>query len=214
MQPYIEAAILFLLSLGAKKVLELAVWSMLRFCYNFFISHVSRFRPRAKMAIEETNNKPETIRSIPEVVADVLAMGHDPLSKKNSSGLDYVAPNEHDTYEFINPKQFDLKGRSVFITGASRGIGKAFAISYAKAGVSNIGIGARSSLEQVEKEILEAAKNAGRAAPKVLALKLDVTSKESVANAAKETEKAFGGLDILVNNAGFLSEYLHARPGL
>lgn len=139
------------------------------------------------------------------LLAALLAMGHDPLSKKNSTGADYVETLHHDTYDFINPQQFNLQRRSVFITGASKGIGRATAISYAKAGVSNIGIGARSEMEGVKREIEEAAKAAGREVPKVVAVKLDVTSKESVADAAREVEREFGGrLDVLVNNSGFM----------
>lgn len=143
-------------------------------------------------------------KTMQEVFAEVMAMGYDPLSKKNSTGADYVSTARHDTYDFINPQQFDLDGRAVFVTGASRGLGRAFAISYAKAGASCIGIGARSSLDEVEEEIQEAAKAAGRVAPKVLSLKLDVTNKESVAQAAQKAERAFGRCDILVNNSGFM----------
>ena len=142
--------------------------------------------------------------SMQEVITDMMAMGHDPLAKKNGTGVDYVETMRHDTYEYIDPKQFDLKGRAVFISGASRGLGRAFAISYAKAGASYIGIGARSPLDEVEAEIQEAAKSAGRAPPKVLAVNLDVTSKESAAKAAKETKQVFGRCDILINNAGYL----------
>ena len=42
----------------------------------------------------------------------------------------------------------------------------------------------------------------------MLKLKLDVTDQGSVANAAVETEEAFGKLDILINNAGYLSEFV------
>lgn len=158
---------------------------------------------RAEQKIENHYNT-ENNRSMQEVVTEFLTMGHDPLSKKNSTGFDYVDTLHHDTYDFVDPNKFDLKGRSVFISGTSKGLGKAMALSYAKAGISYIGIGARSPLDKVEKEIQEAAKRAGRAMPKVLAVKLDVTNKESVAEAAKETEKSFGHVDILVNNSGFM----------
>jgi len=68
-------------------------------------------------------------------------------------------------------------------------------------------IGARSDLTSVEEDVLAAAKSAGKPAPKVLKLKLDVMDYESVKNAALETEKVFGKLDILINNAGFLSSF-------
>lgn len=141
-------------------------------------------------------------KSIEDVIADLMAMGYDPHSKKNSTTVDYVAALHHDTYDFIRPEQFDLSGRAVFITGASRGLGKAFAISYAKAGVSKIGIGARSNLDDVVDEVKAAAKKAGRADPEVFAVSMDLTKASSVSNAAAEVEKAFGGLDILINNAG------------
>lgn len=63
--------------------------------------------------------------------------------------------------------------------GASKGVGKATAISYAQAGASGIFIPARSSLEDVSKEVLAAAKKAGRKKPKkaknIDTIKLDVT---------------------------------------
>jgi NAD(P)-dependent dehydrogenase (short-subunit alcohol dehydrogenase family) len=111
----------------------------------------------------------------------------------------------YDTYPAIDSvTKSNLKGRSVFITGASRGIGHATAISYAKAGASQIALGARSDLSSLEAEMFSAAKAAGKPEPKILRINLDVQSRQSVENAARETEKAFGGLDILVNNAGYL----------
>jgi NAD(P)-dependent dehydrogenase (short-subunit alcohol dehydrogenase family) len=90
------------------------------------------------------------------------------------------------------------------VTGASKGVGRATAISYAKAGAAQIAIGARSSLTSLESEILAAAKSAGKPVPKILALKLDVESHESVKDAAKAVQEEFGRLDILINNAGYL----------
>ena len=146
------------------------------------------------------------MKSMQEVIGELMAMGIDPLTKKNTLGLDFVDMQHHDSYDYIKPEQFDLKGRAVFITGASRGLGRAIAISYAKAGASYIGIGARSSLDEIKKEVEEAAKGAGRALPKVLALKLDVTNRESVAQSAKEVESAFGRCDILINNSGYMEK--------
>jgi NAD(P)-dependent dehydrogenase (short-subunit alcohol dehydrogenase family) len=136
-----------------------------------------------------------------DVVAEVIAMGHDPHSKKNSTTVDYIDTLHHDISDFIRPEQFDLGGRAVFITGASRGLGKEFAISYAYAGASKIGIGARSKLEDVTEVVKVPAKAAGRTPPDVLAVNMVVTKASSVSNAAAEVGKAFGGLDILINNA-------------
>jgi NAD(P)-dependent dehydrogenase (short-subunit alcohol dehydrogenase family) len=101
-----------------------------------------------------------------------------------------------------------LSGKHVFITGASKGVGKATAISYAKAGASGIALGARSDLSPIVQEVLEAANSAGHSEPQILTLSLDVTNRESVDAAAKTVSKAFDGrLDILINNAGYLSGF-------
>ena len=96
----------------------------------------------------------------------------------------------------------------MFISGASKGIGRATAIAFAQAGASAIAIAARSSLDAVEVAVLEAASTAGCPAPQVLKLMLDVSDEKSVASAASQTEKIFGHLDHLVNNAGRLEPWL------
>ncbi|KAI0145800.1 NAD(P)-binding protein [Hypoxylon sp. NC0597] len=115
-----------------------------------------------------------------------------------------------DTYEYISPKNVDLSGRSVLITGASKGVGKETALSFAAAGCSKIAIGARSDLSNVVAEIKEAARKAGRKGePKIVSLNLDVTSEDSVKAAAETISEQFGGkLDVLINNAGYLPEWL------
>jgi NAD(P)-dependent dehydrogenase (short-subunit alcohol dehydrogenase family) len=102
--------------------------------------------------------------------------------------------------------QWDFQGRAVFISGASRGLGRAFALAYAKAGASYIGIGARSSLDQVKTDVENAGKAAGRKMPKVVAVNLDVTDQKSTEGAAREIQQSFGRLDILVNNSGYQEE--------
>lgn len=116
----------------------------------------------------------------------------------------------HDTYEFISPKKLNLRGTSVFITGASKGIGRETALSFAVAGCAKIGLGARSDLSKLEAEVKEAAKKAGhKEEPKVVKVKLDVASQESVKAAAETVSKEFGGkLDVLINNAGHLERWV------
>ena len=98
-------------------------------------------------------------------------------------------------------------GQTVFVSGATKGIGCATAIAYAKAGAAAIGLGARSDLSSVEGEVAQAAKQAGKKAPKILSVKIDVQHRASVEAAAKEVQKAFGNVDVLVNNAGYLSSF-------
>ncbi|KAI0074415.1 putative oxidoreductase [Panus rudis PR-1116 ss-1] len=116
----------------------------------------------------------------------------------------FTKTTHHDTYDFINPLKSDLTGKTVFVSGASRGIGKETALSYARAGASGIAIGARSSLTSLQVELKEAAKNAGRPIPKVVSVQLDVTDVKSVDAAIQKIKQELGGLDILVNNAGYL----------
>lgn len=80
------------------------------------------------------------------------------------------------------------------------------AIAFAKAGVANIGVGARSSFHGIEGEIEAAAKTAGHPPPAVLTVQMDVVDVESVKSAAAEFEKRFDHVDILVNNAGIVEE--------
>lgn len=113
----------------------------------------------------------------------------------------------NDTYPSIDPAaNSDCTGKYVFITGASKGIGRATALAYAQAGAAAIGLGARSDFSSLETEIKDAAEKAGKKSPKVLATRLDVTDRSTVEHAAKEVEASFGRLDILINNAGYLEQ--------
>lgn len=134
-------------------------------------------------------------------------MSQNPIAKKQSSGIDFTKTIRSDTYDFIKPEQWNLSSRSVFITGASKGLGKDNAISFARAGASKIAIAARSSVDEVAKEMKQAAQKAGRPEPTVLTLQVDVVDKQSVSDAAAKIEKEFGSLDIVINNAGALENF-------
>jgi NAD(P)-dependent dehydrogenase (short-subunit alcohol dehydrogenase family) len=91
---------------------------------------------------------------------------------------------------------FSLAGKKALVTGASRGLGKHFALVLAGAG-ADIALLARdrAALDKVAAEI---SKTGRRAA----AVEGDVTQAESVRRAFDAAEKALGGIDILINNAG------------
>ncbi|KAI1422651.1 NAD(P)-binding protein [Xylaria sp. FL1777] len=136
-------------------------------------------------------------------------MSLDPSRLTNWPAIrDFVPTAHQDTYAFISTDGVDLDGKSVFITGASKGIGKGVALSFARAGCSRIAVAARTSADilDVKEQMLAAAEQAGRRRPEVLAFALDVTSEEGVREAAAAVADAFGGvLDILICNAGYAS---------
>ncbi|KAF9775557.1 hypothetical protein IL306_006328 [Fusarium sp. DS 682] len=130
------------------------------------------------------------------------------LRETNWPALASYVSTHSDTYPYIDPINADLTGKSVLITGASKGIGKATAIRFAMAGCSKILLAARSDMSDVEEAVKNAAKKANRSEQLVRSIKLDITSEESV-RAAAETAKDIldGSLDILINNAGCLEEW-------
>ncbi len=97
--------------------------------------------------------------------------------------------------------------KTIFITGGSRGIGKAIAIRLAKEG-ANIAIAAKTAEPnpKLEGTIYSAAEEIAKAGPgKVLPLQVDVRFEESINQAVKTTADTFGGIDILINNASAIS---------
>lgn len=110
-----------------------------------------------------------------------------------------------DTYPAIDPTAHPkekLAGRAVFVSGASRGIGKAIAVSFARAGASKIAITGRGDLSAVADEVKAAARAAGRGEPAVLCVELEVSSQASVEAAAALVGREFGRCDVVVSNAG------------
>ncbi|HYM32015.1 MAG TPA: NAD(P)-dependent oxidoreductase [Candidatus Cybelea sp.] len=99
-----------------------------------------------------------------------------------------------------------LKGKTLFITGASRGIGKAIGLRAAADG-ANIVIAAKTSEPHAKLPgtIYTAAEDIERAGGKALPLVVDVREEASVAEAVEKAAAKFGGIDILVNNASAIS---------
>lgn len=96
----------------------------------------------------------------------------------------------------------DLSGKTLFITGASRGIGLAIALRAARDG-ANVAIAAKSDVPnpKLPGTIHTAAVDIEAAGGKALALKCDIREEDQVQAAVAATVDAFGGIDILVNNA-------------
>ena len=99
-----------------------------------------------------------------------------------------------------------LRGRTLFITGASRGIGLAIALRAAADG-ANIAIAAKTTEPhpKLPGTIYTAAAEIEAAGGRALPLAVDIRNDEQVAQAVARTVETFGGIDILVNNASAIS---------
>ncbi|MGV3657952.1 MAG: SDR family oxidoreductase [Chitinophagaceae bacterium] len=99
-----------------------------------------------------------------------------------------------------------LSGKSVFITGGSRGIGKAIALRLAREG-ANIVIGAKTTEPhpKLEGTIYTAAEEIESAGGKCLPLQLDIRDDEAIQKAVEQAAAHFGGIDILINNASAIN---------
>jgi citronellol/citronellal dehydrogenase len=95
-----------------------------------------------------------------------------------------------------------LAGKTLFITGASRGIGLAIALRAARDG-ANIAIAAKTAEPhpKLDGTIYTAAEDIERAGGKALPLVVDVRDEAMVRDALGRTAQTFGGIDIVVNNA-------------
>ena len=96
-----------------------------------------------------------------------------------------------------------LRGKTVVITGASRGIGKAIGLRAAREG-ANIVILAKSATPQANLPgtIHSAAEEMVAAGGKALACAVDIRFDDQIARAIQQAAETFGGIDVLVNNAG------------
>ncbi|XP_042551064.1 hydroxysteroid dehydrogenase-like protein 2 isoform X1 [Dipodomys spectabilis] len=104
------------------------------------------------------------------------------------------------------PNTGKLAGCTVFITGASRGIGKAIALKAAKDG-ANIVIAAKTtqSHPKLPGTIYTAAEEIEAVGGKALPCVVDVRDEQQINNAVEKAVEKFGGIDILVNNASAIS---------
>ena len=99
-----------------------------------------------------------------------------------------------------------MNKKTAFISGASRGIGKAIALRLAQEGY-NITVAAKTAEPhpKLEGTIYTAAEEIEKAGGKALPIVVDIRDDENVQEAVDKTVAAFGGIDILVNNASAIS---------
>jgi NAD(P)-dependent dehydrogenase (short-subunit alcohol dehydrogenase family) len=92
--------------------------------------------------------------------------------------------------------RFDLTGRTAVVTGATRGLGRAFARALAEAGADIVAVGRDEvAAAEVEQELADI----GRRSQTVIA---DITSRPEVERVLAAAVAQFGAVDVLVNNAG------------
>ena len=97
-----------------------------------------------------------------------------------------------------------LEGKTVIVTGAAKGIGKAIAIAFAKEGC-NIVLNYHSSVsDETVKEIEEQG-------VKCMPVQGDVSDFDFAKNLIRDVKKEFGSIDVLVNNAGITRDTLVMR---
>ncbi|MDJ1467861.1 SDR family oxidoreductase [Xanthocytophaga flava] len=99
-----------------------------------------------------------------------------------------------------------FQGKTVFITGASRGIGHAIGIRLAKEG-ANIVIAAKTTEPhpKLPGTIYTAAEDMEKAGGKALPLVVDIRYEDQVRTAVEKAVETFGGIDILINNASAIN---------
>ena len=101
----------------------------------------------------------------------------------------------------------DFKGKTALVTGASRGIGRAIAVAFARGG-ANVALNYAGN-EAAAKEALDLVTKAG--APKARLYRFDVADPAACNAAVEQVVGDMGGLDVLVNNAGIAIDQLVMR---
>lgn len=140
-------------------------------------------------------------------IADVLG-GYDPLAAASDfdpeavDAADDADATDADIAAAATDVAFSLRGKTVVVTGASRGIGEAIAVRCASRG-ANVVILAQTTINNsaLPGTIQDAAAACVAVGGEALAIKTDITDETQVAAAVAAAVARFGGIDILVNNA-------------
>lgn len=103
-------------------------------------------------------------------------------------------------------QQVSLRGKTLFITGGSRGIGRAIALKAAQDG-AQIVIASKTAEPhpKLEGTIFSVAEEIKTAGGKALPLQVDIHDEEQIIEAVEKTIRTFGGIDILINNASAIT---------
>ena len=98
-----------------------------------------------------------------------------------------------------------MQGKTIFITGGSRGIGRAIALKAAQAG-ANVVIAAKTEVEtaKLTGTIYSVAEEIDAAGGKALPILLDVRDEQQIHAAMQQAARKFGGIDVLIN--GFVAQ--------
>jgi len=100
----------------------------------------------------------------------------------------------------------DLRGKTIFITGSSRGIGREIALRCARDGAQLVITGKTvSAHEKLPGTIFTVAEEVVQAGGQALAIQLDVRDEQAIRNAVEQVITKFGGIDVLVNNASAIN---------
>lgn len=100
----------------------------------------------------------------------------------------------------------DFRGKTAFITGASRGIGEAIALRLAREGANIVVIGKSVKEDpRLGGTIHSTVQKVNEAGGRGLAVQCDIRDEEQVINAVQQAITIFGGIDILVNNASAIA---------
>lgn len=100
----------------------------------------------------------------------------------------------------------DLRGKTLFITGASRGIGREIALRCARDGANVVITGKTAEAHaRLSGTIHSVAAEVEQAGGSALAIRLDVRDEQALQAAVDQAARHFGGIDVLVNNASAIS---------